>query len=139
MDKERIRELARAALEARKRAYAPYSRYTVGAALLDDEGKIYLGVNVENASYGASNCAERTAFFGAVGAGARGFAAIAIAGGMEGSDPVDYAYPCGICRQVMREFCGEDFLVIAAKSESDYQAFPLRELLPHGFGGGNIC
>ncbi len=98
-----IAGLVGAALEARDRAYTPYSHYTVGAALLTAEGDIYQGGNIENASYGATNCAERTAIFKAVSEGRRRFRAIAIAGGMEGQEPVDYAYPCGICRQVMKE------------------------------------
>lgn len=139
MSKEQIEKLIHAALDARSRAYVPYSHYAVGAALLDRDGRVYPGVNVENASYGATNCAERSAFFGAVEKGVREFAAIAIAGGMEGSPPVDYAYPCGVCRQVMSEFCGEDFQIIVAKSESEYQIFGLNELLPNSFGGRSIC
>ena len=96
--------LIQAALEARNGAYVPYSHYAVGAALLTDAGEMITGCNIENASYGATNCAERTAFFKAVSRGIRGFQAIAIAGGMEGEAPADYAFPCGICRQVMREF-----------------------------------
>ena len=131
-------DLVRAALEARGMAYAPYSHYTVGAALLTAEGEICQGGNIENASYGATNCAERTAVFKAVSEGRRKFRAIAIAGGMEGREPVDYAYPCGICRQVMQEFAGEDFVVIVARSVSDYQVHKLKELLPYGFGGDSI-
>lgn len=131
-------ELIRAALAARAAAYAPYSHYTVGAALLTAEGEIYTGGNIENASYGASNCGERTAIFKAVSEGRRGFAAIAIAGGMEGREPVDYAYPCGICRQIMREFAGAGFRVIVAKAIDDYRIYQLEELLPHGFGGESI-
>ena len=119
-------ELVRLALEARKLAYAPYSGYTVGAALL------------ENASYGATNCAERTAFFKAVSEGERTFTAIAIAGGTVGEDPVEYAYPCGICRQVMQEFCTDDFVIYVVKNEQDYQSYTLKELLPYGFGGDAI-
>ena len=130
--------LIEAALAARKMAYAPYSHYTVGAALLTAEGDIDQGGNIENASYGASNCAERTAFFKAVSDGRRNFRAIAVAGGMEGSDPAEYAYPCGICRQVMQEFAGSDFMVIAAKSAVEYEVCRLEELLPHGFGGESI-
>lgn len=130
--------LIRAALDARAAAYAPYSHYAVGAALLTAEGEIFTGGNIENASYGACNCGERTAIFKAVSQGRREFAAMAIAGGMEGEDPVDYAYPCGICRQVMREFAGADFKVIVAKSAKDYQVFNLEDLLPHGFGGDSI-
>lgn len=132
------RKLAQAALDARKMAYVPYSRYAVGAALLTEQGGIYQGGNIENASYGATNCAERTAIFKAVSEGERRFSAIAIAGGMEGAEPVDYAYPCGICRQVMQEFAGEDFIVIVVKSASDYRVHGLRELLPYGFGGDSI-
>lgn len=130
--------LIRAALDARAAAYVPYSHYAVGAALLTAEGEIFTGGNIENASYGACNCGERTAIFKAVSQGRREFAAMAIAGGMEGEDPVDYAYPCGICRQVMREFAGADFKVIVAKSAKDYQVFNLEDLLPHGFGGDSI-
>ncbi len=131
-------DLVRTALEARGRAYVPYSRYAVGAALLTEQGGIYQGGNIENASYGATNCAERTAIFKAVSEGRRRFRAIAIAGGMEGQEPVDYAYPCGICRQVMKEFAGEDFRIIVAKSAADYKVYILEELLPHGFGGNSI-
>lgn len=134
----RITELVEAALDVREKAYAPYSRYAVGAALLTREGDIYTGCNVENASYGAANCAERTAVFKAVSEGKRNFLAIAIAGGMAGQAPAEYAYPCGICRQVMKEFAGKDFRVIVAKSQTDYQDYSLEELLPHGFGGGSI-
>ena len=128
------RKLAQAALEAREMAYTPYSHYTVGAALLTAQGEIYRGGNIENASYGATNCAERTAIFKAVSEGRRQFLAIAIAGGMEEKEPVDYAYPCGICRQVMQEFAGADFRIIVARSASDYKVYRLEELLPYGFG-----
>ncbi|MCM1026777.1 MAG: cytidine deaminase [Roseburia sp.] len=128
-------ELIRKASAAREKAYVPYSRYAVGAALLTAEGRIYTGCNVESASYGATNCAERTAFFKAVSEGERHFTAIAIVGGMEGQEPQDYAYPCGICRQVMREFVQDDFEIIVAKSTEDWLEFRLDELLPFGFGG----
>ena len=123
---------------ARKLAYAPYSGYTVGAALLTADGHRYLGGNIENASYGATNCAERTAFFKAVSEGEREFTAIAIAGGISGEAPVEYAYPCGICRQVMQEFCRDDFVIYVVNSEQDYQRYTLKELLPFGFGGDAI-
>ena len=126
------------ALNARQNAYVPYSHYQVGAALLTADDQIYTGCNVENASYGATNCAERTAFFKAVSQGERHFKAIAIAGGLTDKPIADYAYPCGICRQVMQEFCGPDFLIIVAKSESDYKIMTLSELLPCGFGGASI-
>lgn len=132
------KELVKQALEARKLAYAPYSGYAVGAALLATDGHRYLGGNIENASYGATNCAERTAFFKAVSEGARDFTAIAIAGGIIGENPTEYAYPCGICRQVMQEFCGEDFIIYVVKSEQDYRNYTLKELLPFGFGGDAI-
>lgn len=131
-------ELVKAALDARKTAYVPYSHFSVGAALLTGEGDICTGGNIENASYGATNCAERTAIFKAVSQGKRAFRAIAIAGGMEGMEPVEYAYPCGICRQVMQEFAGEDFRVLVVKSLSDYRVHTLEELLPYGFGGESI-
>lgn len=129
--------LIRAALDARRAAYAPYSHYRVGAALLTWEGEIITGCNIENASYGATNCAERTAVFKAVSAGKRSFCAIAVAGGTE-EKPSGYAYPCGICRQVLSEFAAEDFIVIVARSISDYREYQLRELLPYGFGGEAI-
>lgn len=132
------KQLIQAALEARKLAYAPYSHYTVGAALLTAGGDILQGGNIENASYGATNCAERTVIFKAVSEGRRDFCAIAIAGGMEGARPADYAYPCGICRQVMQEFAGEEFIIIVAKSVTDYREYRLRDLLPYGFGGESI-
>lgn len=136
--KDRLEDLIKAALKAREMAYTPYSHYAVGAALLARDGSIYQGGNIENASYGATNCAERTAIFKAVSEGCRDFAAIAIAGGIEGCDPTEYAYPCGICRQVMQEFAGEDFRVIVAKSVSEYKEYLLKELLPYGFGGESI-
>ena len=135
---DRRKGIGQQALEARKLAYAPYSGYTVGAALLTADGHRYLGGNIENASYGATNCAERTAFFKAVSEGEREFTAIAIAGGISGDAPVEYAYPCGICRQVMQEFCRDDFVIYVVNSEQDYQRYTLKELLPFGFGGDAI-
>lgn len=130
--------LIQEALDVRKMAYAPYSHYTVGAAVLTEEGTVYKGVNIENASYGASCCAERTAIFKAVSEGEGRISAIAIAGGMENAEPTDHAYPCGICRQVMREFAGEELKVIVVKSVTDYREYRLGDLLPHGFGGEQI-
>ncbi len=138
MSGQQIQDLVEAALAARGRAYAPYSHYTVGAALLAGDGSVYCGGNIENASYGATNCAERTAFFKAVSEGQREFIAIAVAGGMEGQDPVDYGYPCGICRQVMQEFAGADFRIFVVKNKGDYREYSLKELLPCGFGGASI-
>lgn len=132
-------KLIQMALDARRGAYAPYSHYQVGAALLADDGGVFTGCNVENASYGASCCAERAAVFRAVGEGKRRFLAIAVAGGMEGREPVEYARPCGICRQVLREFAaGNDMTVIVAKSAGDYEEYSLSELLPNSFGGESI-
>ena len=138
LDNMQIAKLISTALLARESAYVPYSGYAVGAALLTADSDIYKGCNIENASYGATNCAERTAFFKAVSEGEREFQAIAIAGGIAGEEPVDYAYPCGVCRQVMKEFCEPDFKVIVVKSVSDYKIFTLDELLPYGFGGESI-
>ncbi len=157
MNPEKI--LIEKAMEAAGIAYAPYSRYHVGAALLTENGEIFTGCNIENASFGATNCAERTAFFKAVSQGYLDFTAIAIVGGsvdekMVNEDEAqtggtagkaavndnrpkfsDYAYPCGICRQVMQEFCNGDFKIIIAKNTEDYKEYTLGGLLPFGFGG----
>lgn len=138
LTENQIKQLIDGALEARNHAYVSYSGYAVGALLLAADGSTYKGCNIENASYGATNCAERTAFFKAVSEGEREFLAIAIAGGLAGQSPEDYAYPCGICRQVMKEFCKDTFQIIVVKSKTDYQIFTLEELLPHGFGGEAI-
>lgn len=138
--KQEEQRLIQGALEARKLAYTPYSHYKVGAALLTDSGEMILGGNIENASYGATNCAERTAIFKAVSEGYREFVAIAIAGGKEEerNQLSDYAYPCGICRQVMKEFCKNEFLIYVVKSETNYRQHTLEELLPYGFGGEQL-
>jgi len=138
MEKEVLIKLIQEALNARMNSYAPYSMYAVGAAIYTDSGRIYTGCNIENASYGATNCAERTAIFKAISEGEHGVKAIAITGGMQGEKPADYAYPCGICRQVMYEFGGDSLQVIVAKSVEEYQVFSLKELLPFGFGGESI-
>ena len=133
-----IRELIRGALEARTMSYAPYSHFQVGAALLTSSGNIYRGCNIENAAYGPTNCAERTAFFKAVSEGERQFEAIAIVGGDE-SGIDSYATPCGVCRQVMMEFCNpETFRIYVAKSLEEYKEFTLEQLLPEGFGPANL-
>ena len=134
-----LRKLILQAMGARTKAYAPYSKYQVGAALLSAHGRVYPGCNLENASYGATVCAERVAFFRAVQEGEREFRAIAIVGGKMDQKMDSYAYPCGICRQVMKEFCGDDFLIIVAKSLEDYKVVTLGELLPHGFGGEQLA
>lgn len=134
-----VRDLISHAVEARKNSYSPYSKYAVGAALLLKDGKVITGCNIENASYGISNCAERTAFYKAVSEGHTKFKAIAIVGSPKGRIIDQYAFPCGACRQVMREFCSpEDFVVIVAKSETDYKVFALEELLPDSFGPDNV-
>ncbi|WP_411678522.1 cytidine deaminase [Caproicibacter sp.] len=133
------KELAAAAIEARKMAYTPYSGFQVGAALLTKSGRVYQGCNIENAAYTPSNCAERTAFFKAVSEGEREFAAIAIVGGKAGQDITDFCPPCGVCRQVMMEFCDPDeFKVILAKSPEERKTLSLHELLPLGFSGRNL-
>lgn len=134
-----IRTLIKKAIEARRKSYSPYSHYQVGAALLAGDGQIITGCNIENAAYGPSNCAERTAFFKAVSEGIREFAAIAIVGSPEGEELTQFAYPCGVCRQVMAEFCEpENFRIIVAKSEEDYRVMTLAELLPESFGPDNL-
>ena len=131
MDQE---NLLKTALEARKFAYAPYSHFTVGAALLAKDGTIYSGCNIENAAYGPSNCAERTAFFKAISEGKREFLAIAIVGGMEGSEATQYCPPCGVCSQVMAEFCNpEQFLIILGAKNQMFKEYKLKELLPLSF------
>ncbi len=133
-------ELVRLAIEAREMAYAPYSNWKVGAALLCKNGKIYKGCNVENSGLTATSCAERTAFFKAISEGDREFAAIAVVGGTAGKPLDAYCYPCGVCRQVMAEFCDPDeFVIVNGRSADDYVAYTLREMLPHcGYvKGGN--
>lgn len=128
------RELIRAAIEARRRAYTPYSHYQVGAALLTEGGKLYRGCNIENAAFSPTCCAERTAFFKAVSEGETRFSAIAIVAGPEG-EHLTPPTPCGVCRQVMMEFCDpETFRILLAQGPEDYRSFTLRELLPLGFG-----
>ena len=126
-----MRDLMEQARQAMTRAYAPYSRFCVGAALRCADGTVYTGCNVENASYGATNCAERTAFFKAVSDGKREFTAIAIVGGSNGTVR-DYCPPCGICRQVMAEFCGGDFQILLSDGEQ-IRTLTLDELLPWRF------
>ncbi|MBQ4348908.1 MAG: cytidine deaminase [Clostridia bacterium] len=125
-------ELINAAKEAAENAYAPYSHFTVGAALLCKDGKVYTGCNIENASYSPTNCAERTAFFKAVSEGERDFSAIAVVGG-KNCNFTDYCSPCGVCRQVMAEFCSESFRVILGKEGKDFRVITLRNLLPDSF------
>ena len=119
------------ALDAREKAYVPYSNFRVGAAILMENGEVYTGCNIEIASYSPTICAERTAIFKAVSEGKRNIKAIAVVGDS------DYTYPCGVCRQVIREF-GKDAIIIVANSEEDYKKYTLNELLPHSFGPENL-
>ena len=136
MDRER---LGRLALEARKNAYAPYSHFAVGAALLTKNGKVYTGCNSENAAFSPTSCGERTAFFKAVSEGEREFLAIAVAGGRTGENPENPCPPCGVCRQVMAEFCDpETFQIILAVDAKHYDIYTLKEMLPKGFGPSNL-
>ena len=138
MEKAVIRKLIRTAVRQLSYSYAPYSHFKVGAALLAENGTIYTGCNIENAAYTPTSCAERTAFFKAVSEGVRTFKAICITGGMNG-ELTDYTAPCGVCRQVMMEFCSpEEFEIILAKGEDDYKMYKLKDLMPLVFGPGNL-
>lgn len=127
-------ELYALAVAAREKAYAPYSDITVGAALLCASGKVYTGANIENAAYSPTVCAERVAIFGAVNAGEREFLAVAVSGGRRGEEPNEAFSPCGVCRQVMQEFCNKDFKIIFGRGRSA----TLGELLPHAFDNGDV-
>lgn len=139
IEKELIeKELIEQAIKARNYAYSPYSHFKVGAALLTKSGQIYTGCNIENAGYSPCNCAERTAFFKAVSEGELEFQSIAIVAGPEGGDLAVTA-PCGVCRQVMMEFCDyETFQIILGTGVESYRIFTLEELLPLGFGPKNL-
>lgn len=138
MEKKLVQEMIALAIEQLQYSYTPYSGFKVGAALLTKEGRLYTGCNIENAAYTPTNCAERTAFFKAVSEGVREFQAICIVGGKDGA-LTEYAAPCGVCRQVMMEFCNPDtFQIILATSGEQYEIFTLKELLPLGFGPHNL-
>ena len=129
-----ILELISEAYKAKEYSYAPYSNFHVGAALCTDSGRIYHGCNIENAAYSPTNCAERTAFFKAVSEGERKFRGIAIVG-----DKEEYLAPCGVCRQVMMEFCDpKEFQVILAKNPTDYKVYTLEELFPGAFSANDL-
>ena len=135
MDRQK---LIQTAIDGLPKSYAPYSHFHVSAALLCGDGTVFTGNNIENASYTPSVCAERCAFFKAVSEGRRDFTAIAICGGPDGVIK-DYCAPCGVCRQALREFAdAERFLVIVAKSDTDYKVYRLNELLPESFGPENL-
>ncbi|WP_353939732.1 cytidine deaminase [uncultured Treponema sp.] len=127
-----IEKLIKKAIEMLNFSYAPYSNFHVGAALLTSEGEIYTGCNIENAAYGPSNCAERTAIFKAVSEGKKEFEAIAVVGGKNGKIE-DFCPPCGVCRQVLAEFCKKDFEIVLAKSTNEYKIMTLEQLLPESF------
>lgn len=138
MTETKIQELIETAAAQLAFSYTPYSHFKVGAALLAKNGRVYTGCNIENAAYTPTNCAERTAIFKAVSEGVREFEAICIVGGPEGRI-VDYTPPCGVCRQVMMEFCQpEGFQIILAKGKDDYRICKLKDLMPQGFGPGNL-
>ena len=126
------KELCEYAVKAVQNAYAPYSGFKVGAALLTKSGKVYLGCNIENSTFSATNCAERTAFFKAISEGEKEFFAIAIAGGKDGII-TNICSPCGVCRQVMAEFCHGDFIVLLVKEENEFEKYTLSQLLPLAF------
>lgn len=133
-------ELIRAACEAQKNSYAPYSGFVVGAALLAEGGTVYTGCNIENAAFSPTNCAERTAFFKAVSEGEHHFSAIAITGNRKGEQPEEGAFcmPCGVCRQVMAEFCNPECFTIYVTDGRTVKSFLLKELLPGSFGAANL-
>lgn len=129
-------ELVKLAIKAANNSYSPYSDFKVGAALLTTDGKVYLGCNIENASYTPTNCAERTAFFKAISEGNKSFKAIAIVGGKNGEFN-DFCSPCGVCRQVMQEFCDKNFIIILGNKKLEYKSYTLEELLPLSFELGD--
>lgn len=136
MDESKIKSLAEQAIEAQRYSYSPYSQFQVGAALLSREGAVFTGCNIENVAFSPTNCAERTAFFKAISQGVQDFSAIAIVGNPKGVSPTDHGFcsPCGVCLQVMAEFCHpETFLVILVKSPEDYRCHLLKDLLPFAF------
>ena len=139
MEKEMINQLIDTAIYQLKYSYTPYSNFKVGAALLAKKWQVYTGCNIENAGYTATNCAERTAFFKAVSEGVKEFQAICVVGGKAGV-LTEYTAPCGVCRQVMMEFCNpETFQVILAVDKEHYNVYTLKELLPLGFGPSNLA
>ena len=133
MEEKEIKNLIKKSFEAQKNSYAPYSKFNVGASLLCGSGKIYLGANIENASYPAGICAERVAYSKAISEGEKEFVAICITC----SNPQNYAFPCGICRQFMSEFSVKTN-VIVAKSESEYEIHTLNDLIPHNFNRDSL-
>lgn len=137
---DKIKTLIQNALDVRKNSYCPYSNYAVGASILAEDGNIYVGANIENASIGGTICAERSAMTNACSRGARLIKIIAIVGGKVDSnkDEMDWAFPCGICRQFLNEFANEETVVVVARSVDDYSMFKFNELLPNAFGPNNL-
>lgn len=134
VDKNMYLTLIDKAISAREHSYSPYSKFKVGASILCDDSKIFSGCNVENVSYGGSNCAERTAIFKAVSEGYNKIYALCVVGSFE-----DYTYPCGICRQVMIEFAYDNNIpIIVAKNKEEYMVHNLKEILPFGFTKNNL-
>ena len=132
-------ELIQEAKKARERSYSPYSGFRVGAALLTKSGKVYHGCNIENAAYSPTNCAERTAFFRAIYEGEREFEKIAVVGALGDREPDETCAPCGVCRQVMMEFCNpETFRIVLANGKDEQLEILLKDLVPYGFGGKNL-
>lgn len=132
------RELIKAALEARDFSYSPYSGFSVGAALLCSDGKVYTGCNIESSVFTPTTCAERTAFFKAISEGRYDFVRIAVVGGKVGQPASPSCTPCGVCRQVMKEFCKPDFKIIMASSETEYTTATLEVLLPRAFDKSEV-
>ena len=126
------KELVLKAIDAMKNSYSPYSNFKVGASLLTESGKVYTGCNIENVAFGPTVCAERVAFFKSISEGEKNFSKIAVVGGKDGiissSTP-----PCGVCRQVMREFCDDDFEILIVKESENYDKVLLKDLLPNSF------
>ena len=132
MNNEKYTSLVEKAIEAREKSYSPYSKFAVGAALLSSDGTVFTGANVENSSYTPTVCAERVAFFSAIHEGKRDFSAIAIVGGNAGEEISEFCPPCGVCRQVMGEFCGSDFEIILSNGK-EIKVYTLNELFPNRF------
>lgn len=128
--------LVNLAKEAMQKSYSPYSNFGVGAALLSKSGKVYSGCNIENASFSPTCCAERTAFFKAISEGETMFSKIAIVGG-KNKEITDFCAPCGVCRQVMREFCDDDFIIVLSNGE-EIKEYKLSEILPVSFSPKDV-
>lgn len=131
-------ELIAVALDARKKSYSPYSGFRVGSALICRNGKVFSGCNIENSAFSPTCCSERTAIFKAVSEGETDFEKIVIVGGKGDSEPTDFCSPCGVCRQVMNEFCDDKFKIVLAKNINDYKEYSLDQILPLSFGKSDV-